>query len=254
MSWVFGALAVTLGLILLWGVFAPRSQWRILAGWSVSDPHLHEPGGASYGLRRLLSGIGALTLLGIVGVTSASAVAGLPSESPRPSLVSQLWGRPDPSVVNRMIVPLSGPPSGLVEMPVLAYEDVSDDLPDYFDRLHNFTLLGNGDAPGYVGSLPDVGNGALDFADVVVQVRGPLLCIPRAVVVIETADTVQFAVYYGLPDAAADVPVDNKVSCPTDASVTGSVLIPLRLAAPIGDRTVETLAEVPIREVTVPST
>ena len=239
MSWVFGALAVTLGLILLWGVFAPRSQWRILAGWSVSDPHLHEPGGASYGLRRLVSGIGALTLLGIVGVTSASAVAGLPSESPRPSLVSQLWGRPDPSVVNRMIVPLSGPPSGLVEMPVLAYEDVSDDLPDYFDRLHNFTLLGNG---------------ALDFADVVVQVRGPLLCIPRAVVVIETADTVKFAVYYGLPDAAADVPVDNTVSCPTDASVTGSVLIPLRLAAPIGDRTVETLAEDPIREVTVPST
>jgi len=36
--------------------------------------------------------------------------------------------------------------------------------------------------------------------------------------------------------------------------VTGSVLIPLRLAAPIGDRTVETLAEDPIREVTVPST
>lgn len=80
------------------------------------------------------------------------------------------------------------------------------------------------------------------------------MCIPRAVVVIETADTVQFAVYYGLPDAAADVPVDNTVSCPTDASVTGSVLIPLRLAAPIGDRTVETLAEDPIREVTVPST
>lgn len=254
MSWVFGALAVTVGLILLWGVVAPRSQWRALEAWSVSDRFRDEPGGASYGIRRLISGLGALTLLVVVGVSSAAAVANLPSDRPAPSLVSQLWGRPDPDVINRMIVPLSGPPGGLTEVPVLGYEDVADDLPDYFDRLDNFTLLGDPDAPGYVGSLPDVGNGALDFADLVVHVRGPLLCIPRAVVLIETAETVKVGVYYGLPDAAADVPVDNAVSCPADAPVTSSVLIPLQLAAPLGERTVETLTDTPVREVKVPRT
>ncbi|MFM9878701.1 MAG: fumarate hydratase [Rhodoglobus sp.] len=253
MSWVFGALAVTLGLILLWGLVAPRSQWRALEGWSVADRYRDEPGGTSYGLRRLVSGVGTLGVLAVIGVSSASAVANIPSERPASSVVAQMWGRPDPDVVNRMIVPLSGPPGGLVEMPVIGYEDVSDDLPEYFDRLDNFTLLGNADVPGYIGGLPDIGNGALDLADLVVHVRGPLLCIPRAAVVIETDAAVTIAVYYGLPDDPSGAVIDNTVSCPADAPVTGSLLIPLDLAAPLGHRIVQSLAEAPIREVKVPS-
>lgn len=252
MSWVFGALAVTLGFVLLWGVVAPRSQWHALAAWSVADHHRNEPGGAAYGMRRLMSGLGALGLLAVVGLTSAAAFADQPSDPPPPSLVSQLWGRPDPDVVNRMVVGLAVPPAGLVEVPVLAYEDVSDDLPEYYDRLDYFTLLGKDDPPGYVGKLPDVGNGALDFADLIVQVRGPLLCIPRAVVVIETVDTIQVGVYYGAPDAPDGTPVDHAIACPLDSHVTGSVLIPLELLDAVGDRTVVTLTGDAIREVVLP--
>ena len=60
MGWFFSILAITLGIIFVWGVFAPRSQWRALSAWSVSDEHAHEPGGTAYGWRRFLSALGAL--------------------------------------------------------------------------------------------------------------------------------------------------------------------------------------------------
>lgn len=253
MSWVFGALAITLGLILLWGVVSPRSQWRATMSWSASDPYRSEPGGAAYGVRRLISGLGVLVLLGIGAVTSFSAVANQPSPSAAPSVVEQLWGAPEPRLINRMVTPSGAAPAGLVEVPVLAYEDVGDDLPDYYARLKEFLYLGADDIPGYVGRLPDVGNGAFDFADLVINVRGPVLCIPRSVVMLETADTVQVAVYYGLPDPADGSVPDNVVGCPTESGVTGSVLIPLALAAELGDRTVESLDGTPIREVFSPT-
>lgn len=253
MSWVFGALAITLGLILLWGVLSPRSQWRATMSWSASDPYRSEPGGAAYGVRRLISGLGLIVLLGIGAITSISAVANQPGQASPPSVVESLWGAPEPRLVNRMVSPSGAAPAGLVEVPVLAYEDVEDDLPDYYARLKEFLYLGAEDIPGYVGRLPDVGNGAFDFADLVINVRGPVLCIPRSVVMIETAEAVQIAVYYGRPDPADGSVPDNAVECATDSGVTGSVLIPLALVAELGDRTVQSLDGTPIREVFSPS-
>ncbi len=252
MSWAFGALAVTLGLVLLWGAIAPRSQWRALAAWSVSDPYRNEPGGAAYGVRRALNAIGVLGLMGVGIVTALSGSTGAAQQALGPTSVEKMWGAPDPTVIDRIVVPLTAPAVGLVDMPVLGYQDISADVPEYFDRLDVFSRLGNENVPGLVGGLPDVGNRALDYATLVVHVRGPLLCVPRAVTVIETPDVVQIGVYYGLPDGVAGTG-DPTVDCAAGASVTGSILIPLELSADLGERTVQTLDGTAIGEVRVPS-
>ncbi len=73
--------------------------------------------------------------------------------------------------------------------------------------------------------------------------RGPLLCVPRAALVTETAESVTVAVYYGLPDQVDPAtPVDNAVSCPADSTVTASILLPIELSEELGDRPVLTLA------------
>jgi hypothetical protein len=67
------------------------------------------------------------------------------------------------------------------------------------------------------------------------------LCIPRAAVVVESDTTVKIGLYYGLPDSADGSPVDNTKGCPINSPVTASLLIPIDLTAPVGDRTVESL-------------
>ncbi len=217
--------------------------------WSASDPHRSEPGGAAYAVRRLISGAGVLALLGVVGIASVSAVANQPGTPPTTSIVELLWGKPDPRVVNRIVAPVGAAPAGLVETEVLAYENVEDDLPDYYARLKEFLYLGSDEIPGYVGTVPDFGNGAFDFAEIVINVRGPILCIPRAVVMIETPEAVQLAVYYGFPDPADGSAPDNVTQCATDSAVTGSLLIPIALQTPLGERAVQHLDGTPIREV-----
>lgn len=262
MTWIFGVLAVSLGVYLLWGLVAPRSQWRALAAWSVSNPHANEPGGSAYGWRRLLSGVGVLGLA-LVGVFAATPglLAALPQEERVVSPLNAMWGTPDPQLVNRAVYGSSAPPAGLVEFPVLGYQDLDelDELPPYLLELTEYALLGDTTPPGYIGSAPAVGFSGVGPADLVVNVRGPVLCIPREAVVIETDTAVQIAIYYGLPDpkpsADPDVPTpvpDNVKGCRTDDSVTGSVLIPITLSAELGDRTVETLDGEAIRKVDVP--
>ena len=58
MGFVFVALAITAGVICLWGLVAPRGQWRALASWSFRDPHAGEPGATAYAIRRVASGLG----------------------------------------------------------------------------------------------------------------------------------------------------------------------------------------------------
>ncbi|MEQ1737550.1 MAG: hypothetical protein ABL886_14245 [Rhodoglobus sp.] len=251
MSGVFGALAATLGLIFLWGVFAPRSQWRVLTAWSVTDAFRNEPGGAAYGVRRAINGVGVLGLLGVVVVTFALSLTGTPAQAPPPTPVEKMWAAPDPMVVNRIVTNLAVPPTGLVEMPILGYQDISAEVPRYFDRLRDFALLGTSDIPGLVGTLPEVGNRALFYATIVVHVRGPLLCVPRAVRVNESGEAVQIGVFYGLPDGVAGSG-DLAVDCAPGGAVTGSVLIPLRLGAPVGERSVQTLEGAAIGAVAVP--
>lgn len=227
---------------MLWGLFAPRSHWRSLTGWSVSDPHASEPGAAAYGVRRLVSGIGTLALAGVLILAVSSFVTNLPKPAPPLSAVHIMWGAPDPLVVNRVVTSASGPPVDLPQMPVLGYQAFTNSgAPSYLTRLRTFTLLGDGNAPGYIGSTPDTGLAAIDTASLVVNVRGPVLCIPRQAVIIETETTIQIGVFYGLPDRADGAAIDQLASCPADSTLTASLLIPIDLANPVGDRKVQTL-------------
>jgi hypothetical protein len=252
-----------MGVVFLWGVFAPRSQWRALSGWSVSDPHVNEPGGAAYFARRLLSGMGLIGLATVMFLTSTAGMSPIRSAPPLDD-IERMWGSPPPEFVERVFLTFSEPPAGPVEMPLLAYQAFEEgvDKPDYFLRLDRFRLLGESDIPGLIGQPPDEGFSAIGFADLVVQVRGPLLCIPREALVVETEDTVTIAVYYGLPDGEPvrdeegnEMPApapDHVAGCSADDPVTGSLLIPVDLAAPVGDRTVLTLDGDELREVPLP--
>lgn len=251
MSWVFGALAVTLGIVFLWGLFAPRSQWRTLSAWLVSNPGAHEPGGAAYGWRRLLSGIGVLALVIVAGSAYSHYLARQPRPGPPLTAVERMWGSPTPHLVDRLVEPLTAAPDGLVEEPLLGFQSFDDSTPDYVRLLPAFSLLGNTRIPGYVGSEADSDVSSTGAADLVVNVRGPLLCIPRQVVVIESETAVQIAVYYGLPDPASGNPPENVAGCPLEGVVTSSVLVPIPLSGPIGDRAVQDLAGDPIPKVTV---
>lgn len=250
--------------MLLWGLVAPRSQWRVLSAWSVSNPHAHEPSGASYGWRRLLSAVGVLGLL-LVGALSAApgVLAALPQTERVVSPLQQMWGTPTPQLVDRSVYGSSAPPAGLVEFPVLAYQDLDelDTLPQYLLDLKHFSLLGDESPRGYIGNTPAKGFSGVGPADLIVNVRGSVLCIPREAVVIETEATVQIAIYYGLPDpeptpgADEDAPEppapDHVAGCPLDDPITGSVLIPITLTSVLGDRTVETVDGTEIRKVAV---
>ncbi|MGX5682545.1 hypothetical protein [Schumannella luteola] len=251
MGWVFGIVAFSLGLLFLWGLVAPRGQWRSLAGWSVADEHDSEPGGTAYGIRRLVSGLALVSLLAVVGVSASSALGRTPVQERPETPLEAMWGSVAPSVVNRIVTSAPGVPPGLVEIPVLAYQDFEDDIPSYVSRLPEFELLGDAAPNGLVGDLPPVGNGALDFADLVINVRGPLLCIPRSVVLIQNETEVRVGVFYGLPPADDGTEKDNFAGCPVDSTVTGSLLIPLQLAAPLGDRPVVALDGTPISEVPI---
>lgn len=240
---MFGIVAVTLGILLVWGLVSPRSQWRVLRSWAASDPHRNEPGGAAYGFLRLGSAVGVIGLA-IVGVVGASSmvVANLPRDTPRVSPVEIMWGAPPPLLLNRVFVTVSTPPEGLVEMPVLGYQTFDEGIDAYLLDLRHYALLGDSDPAGLIGSDPEEGSSAIGSSNLLVNVRAPILCIPRAVLVVETEDTVQVAVYYGLPDSKDGSPVDSVAGCSPDDPLTGSLLIPVQLSGPVLERTVIDLA------------
>jgi hypothetical protein len=250
-SWVIGALAVTLGIVFLWGLFAPRSQWRTLSAWLVSNPGAHEPGGAAYGWRRFLSGMGVLGLLIVAGSAFSADLARQPRPGVPDTAVEQMWGSPVPHLVDRVVSPLTAPPAGFVEEPLLGFQRFDDDHPQYLRALDTFTILGDADLPGYVGSPSDGTVSAVGASQLVVNVRGPLLCIPRHVVVIESETAIQIAVYYGLPDPLSGPAPDHVAGCPIEGVVTSSVLIPIELSAPVGERAVQNLAGEPVTEVEI---
>lgn len=256
MNTVVGVAAVATTLLLLWGLLAPRANWRSLFAWSTSDPRAAEPGWTSYFVRRLLFGFG---LLGLVGLGAAVVITWLlnpPLHAKPPTTVQQMWGDAEPALIDRVITPLGGPPPGYTEMPVLGYQEVLDDEGpgDYLRFLKPFELLGGErEMPGLIGQDPGEGYSAMDTAELVINVRGPLMCIPRGAIITETLETVTIAVYYGLPDQPDGAPIDNAVSCPADAPVTASVLLAVELHEELGNRTVvmlngDEVPEVPLIE------
>ncbi|WP_341952626.1 fumarate hydratase [Salinibacterium sp. TMP30] len=248
MGWVWWLIAVPLGVAAAWAIFAPRNQWRSLFSWSVTDVHSSEPGGAAYAYRRLISAIAlGVALLTIVLAMMWSA-GREPVELPRTNDIEQTWGTPQPLLVYRSFQTNQSTDDTLVDVPIDSYLPVNDEerAPLYLLNLEPFSRLGTTNIPGYIGSPPNETDSTISGADVVVKVRGPLLCIPRRVVVIETPERVQLAVLYGLPTPSDGSTPDNIVGCPVGDDLTGSVLIPISLSDPIGERTVEALDGAPL--------
>ncbi len=241
MNTVVGLAAVATALLLLWGLLAPRGNWSSLVAWSTSDPRAAEPGWTSYLVRRLLFGFGVLSLVGLGAAMVITWLLNPPLHAPPPTPVQQMWGPTPPVVVDRVITPLAEPPAGYTEVPVLGYQEVEEDERpgDYLRHLEPFELLGGQrDMPGLIGQNPGDGYSAMDTTELILNVRGPLLCIPRGAIIKETLDSVTVAVYYGLPDQPPGTVIDNAVSCPADAPVTTSVLLAIELQEELGARTV----------------
>lgn len=245
---------VSLGVVFVWGVLAPRSQWRVLVSWSYRDPHANEPTGSAYILYRLVAALGIATMI-VSGILAyRSWVDSQPPPPPPPTAVERMWGSPDPLVVNRVIHAADKEPVGLVEQPILGYQAVSGTTrqPLYLFQLKAFDLETATTDNGYIGTEPDPGLVALDTAGLVVRVAGDPRCFPHAAVIREDADAVRVGIFYGQANPPDGSNAENLADCNTRASGENvSVLVPLRLVAPLGDRPVLTLEGDPIRHVLV---
>lgn len=235
------AILVALAVLTVWGAIAPRGQWRVLAGWTRRQPYASEPGPISVGVHRIVA------ILATIGLAIGGLVLWQQHEDslpkpPKPlTALQQMWGAPDPLVVDRVVDSVSALPSNLVAQPILRYQlvDSSRRAPNYLFDLQDWTPKSG--LTGVVGAQPSPGLSALDTAAIVVQVRGDSRCIPRAVYATEDATTVIIAVFYGRPDAAlsGSTPVAlNDCTPATTVAKSISVLIPIRLQEAIGKRIV----------------
>lgn len=248
MGWVWWLISVPLAVAALWTIFAPRNQWRSLFSWSVANAHNSEPGGAAFAYRQLIAAI-ALGVALLVGALAFAWSAAQDPVQPQPiNEIEQVWGSPEPLFVYRSFQATHSVDKTLVDVPIDSYLPVNDEerAPLYLLDLEPFSRLGTTNIPGYIGSAPGDSDSTIGRADVVVKVRGPLLCIPRRVVTVETPERVQLAVLYGLPTPGDKSKPDNVKGCPLGEDVTGAVLIPISLDDPIGKRTVESLDGAPL--------
>ncbi|MEV8254706.1 fumarate hydratase [Rhodoglobus sp. NPDC076762] len=248
MGWVWWLLAVPLGVAVVWAIFAPRNQWRSLFSWSVANAHSSEPGGAAYAYRQIIAAVALGLALLMVAFAFISQASRTPQALPEASSIESTWGSPLPLLVYRTFQTATAPDPTLVEVPIDSYLPVNDEerAPLYLLDLEPFSRLGTTNIPGYIGTEPEETDSTISRADVVIHVRGPLLCVPRRVVAIETPERVQLSVQYGLPTPSDGSVPDNVAACPLDEDLTGSVLIPVRLHDRIGERSVEALDGTPL--------
>lgn len=242
----------SLGVILLWGLISPRSQWRVLVSWSYRDPHADEPTGSAYAVYRVVAALGIATMVTSGFLTYRANLESLPPPPVPPTAAERMWGSPEPVVVNRVVTPVSTPPADLVDQPILGYQTLDGQTrqPPYLFGLATFDHDSANTEDGYIGSDPSTGLVALDTARLVVRVEGDPLCFPHAAVVRETAESVSIAVYYGQANPPDGSNAENLANCNTRASGASiSTLIPIQLAGPLKDRKVLTLDGDPIRPV-----
>lgn len=242
-------------LVFLWGLFSPRSQWRVLASWSYRNPQADEPSAFAFGVQRALSGMG-VVFFGAMGMVSLNAyIASIPPTPPALSALQQMWGvAPAPQVINRIVSPGTAVPADLVEQRISGYQvvDNADHRPRYLYMLKTFAApqapVPDTATMGLIGAPPAKNFPALDSAELVVNVKVWAGCIPRRATVIETETAVQIAVYVGLPDRMDDLRLDHQ-ECDRPPFVQSSLLIPINLAAPLDGRQVQDLNGKPLREV-----
>jgi hypothetical protein len=202
------------------------------------------------GIHRVVAGI-AIVSLAFTGVSYEQG-KGQPENVPvvrsTADPLRQLWGTPDPVVVNRVISPVTDAPADLVPLPVLRFQvtDGTHRDPSYLFDLGTFQPPKAKGGDGYVGTDPAVGLTALDTANLVVQVRADKRCIPKQVLVVQSSSAVVVAVYYGRPGSAAVSAADLATLCNAGASGSVSTLVPIHLSAAVGTRAVVNLDGVPI--------
>lgn len=240
-----GFWAVVIGsvvLVFLWGLFSPRSQWKVLAAWSYRKPQADEPRAFTFAVHRVISGLGVL-FFGAIGVTGLlQYISELPPKPAPLSALQQMWGAaPEPQVVNRVVNPQAVVPTGLVEISVDGYQLVDNEshTPRYLHLLQKFEPSDLARS-GIVGVAPAANFPALDSAELVVNVRTSGDCIPRRAVVIETETEIQIGFYAGMPNREDDIAPDH-LSCDRPAFVQNSLLVPINLNAPVEGRKVQTL-------------
>jgi len=239
-TWVLAAVAGALGLLLAWGLVAPRSQWRVFHGWATRDPDAAEPGDAVHGVRRFISAVGLVALIAVVGVVVWNRVAEQPVAAAPANAVERMWGTPTPRLIDRVVVPQGAQPEGLVEGPVTGYQELERGFaPTYLVTMPRYALLGDPAPDGLVGADPGDGFNAFGISDLLLEVEGPLLCIPRALVLVDGETEVRVGVHWGLPGASEQ---DHVAGCRLDGMLQ-RVLIPVQLPDALGDRIVVSAGE-----------
>jgi len=245
-TWPILAAVAVLGAVLVWGLIAPRSQWRVLFGWAARDPDASEPGDGVHGLRRAISALGLIGLLTVGGVQIAAAALDRPVAGPEPTALERVWGSPTPRLIDRVVVPIADAPEGFVLGELGGYQVLDRGYPpNYLAELPRFAMLGEPSPSGLVGSAPIEGFSGYGAGDILVAVEGSLACIPRFAVVIETEISVQLGVYWGLPGALEQ---SHAAACDLTAPLTQTVLVPVQLGGEVGDRLVVSMTGVPLSE------
>lgn len=241
-----------LAIFTVWGFVMPRSQWRVLTSWSQRDPGGHEPGAVTIAIHRTVAAIAIaaliFSLMALNGRTENATAR--PVDRPTSDPVRVLWGSPDPVVVNRVVTPVTQAPADLLSLPLLRYQAIDGHHrdPSYLFNLANFERPHAKKGDGYVGTDPSVGLTALDTSQLVLQMRADERCTPQQVLLLESSTAIVVAVYFGRPVGTALDDAAKAAPCDIEAADSKSVsmLVPIHLATPVGDRSVVGLDGMPI--------
>jgi hypothetical protein len=238
-SWVLAGAA---GVLFVWGAVSPRGFWTALIVPLRSDPRGTEPSRPAFAASRFLALLGAIS----VGVVLVGWIADARLAA-RTSVAEAVWSAPAPVVVDRVVVPVAGPPEGLTAVPVTGYQvvDPATVASSYLAETPVVRDTGVAAEPGFLGTAPAEGVAAITTADLVVRVVGDTRCIPQQVAVVESADRVQVGVFFGaLPAEGATAPAPCVLDPAADPGTTSETayLVPLDLGAPVGARAVQDLA------------
>lgn len=244
------ALVVVLAVLFVWGLLAPRSQWRLLLSWTYREPQHDAPSGWAFGLQRVIAGLGVAALLAGGGLAYQRYLDALPEPPAPPNPIELMWGDAGTLVVDRVISSVRRTPRDMVRVDPSAYHamDGQRRQPAYLFAMGSLPTPRGEDAGGLVGEQPSTGLVGLDTARVVVLVTADAACIPRQVFMQEGPSSVRVAVYFGRPDLPDGSEHPSGLDdCAPGSTGARSLLLPLQLASPLGERLVTDLDGVPLR-------
>ncbi|QEE61927.1 hypothetical protein FVA74_10365 [Salinibacterium sp. dk2585] len=243
--------AALLAVFFLWGLISPRTQWRVLGSWLRRNPDASEPGATAYAFHRILSGLGVGTFLTIAVVAVMSFIDSLPAPEPPKTALQQMWGTaPSPVVVDRVVQSADVANPSFASQPILGYQpfDNTRHQPRYLVYLDTYDVPGASEA--LIGREPTGDFAALDSAELVLNVRVKPQCAPVEAVVIETAEVVQVSISSAIASPVGGDAVSHDF-CAGGSTVGPSLLIPIDLTEPLGERVVQTLDGTEVRRVPV---